>query len=91
MRESQKFAISVCIFLGLWAVGLVLPFASWHFFGINVAVAVGVLVPVVWLMTMPCTCMDGGGLGGSLLAMIQLLSGLVWAVVGLVIFVRYLI
>jgi len=88
MTDSQKFAVSASVFLGLWLLGLALPFLGWHFVGIGVASAVGFLVPAIWIMTMPCTCMDGGGLGGSLLAMVQFLSGVIWSVVGIVLLVR---
>ena len=84
MTQSQKFAITASVFIGLWLLGLALPFLGWHFFDLRVGCAVGFLVPILWIVTMPCTCMDGGGLGGSLLALVQVLSGVIWAVVGII-------
>jgi hypothetical protein len=88
MTDAQKFAIAASAFIGLWLLGLALPFLGWHFFGIGVASTVGFLVPVIWIMTMPCTCMDGGGLGASLLAMVLFISGVVWAFIGIILLLR---
>jgi hypothetical protein len=88
MTASGKLAAAICVFLGVWVTALVLPFIAWCWLGIAAASVVGFLVPIIWVMTMPCTCMDGGGLGGSLLAMVQVLSGATWAVVGIVVSAR---
>ncbi len=90
MTRSQKFAITASAFIGLWLLGLVLPFLGWHFFDLRVACAVGLVVPILWIVTMPCTCMDGGGIGASLLALAQVFSGLIWAIVGIILLARVL-
>jgi hypothetical protein len=90
MNAEHKVTLSVIAFLALWLTGLILPFVGWHFFSIGAASVIGLCVPLLWLCTMPCTCMDGGGLGGSLLAMVQVISGLIWAIVGIIVVIRAL-
>jgi hypothetical protein len=87
LNAEHKVTLGMVAFLALWLTGLILPFVGWHMFGIGAASVIGLCVPLLWLMTMPCTCMDGGGLGGSLLAMVQVISGMIWAIVGIILLI----
>ena len=47
------------------------------------AVVAGIACPVVWLLTMPITCMNGG-LIYSVFGIGQMFAGLTWAVIGII-------
>ena len=72
------------ILLGaLFLTALIVPVVGWQLWGIWNGVALGVGIPVAWIMILPNSCMNGG-LIFSLLAMAQSASALIWLVVGII-------
>jgi hypothetical protein len=75
---KKEISISFRLFLILWALTLVLPYVvgmGWPLGGL----LLGLLLPVLWVTEMPCTCFRGA-IVAPLLAMAQLGSASVWAV-----------
>jgi len=66
-----------------YGAGVIGPFVVAEVFGVGWGVLVGIVMPALWLMTMPCTCMEGGLLA-SMLGMHQLVALVYWIVRGLI-------
>lgn len=79
--ERQTRTISFRFFVALWVLALLLPVVVywWSFEG---AVFVGIVVPLLWLSYMPCTCM-GGAFVAFPMALMQVASMLSWLVSGI--------
>lgn len=73
------------IILGLlFLTALIAPIVAWQIWGIWFGVALGVAIPVAWIVIFPNSCMNDGGLIFAILAMAQSGAALIWILVGVV-------
>jgi hypothetical protein len=59
-RNERIWILAMIVFGILWLLALAAPHVVLFTHGSWWAVVTGILVPVLWLMSMPCTCSTGG-------------------------------
>ncbi len=78
-NETLELVLAVFVF-ALWATLLSVPWVLWRRVGFVPAIASGMVIPFAWIVVFGGTCRSAG-LGGSLLALAQFFSGVLWLVI----------
>jgi hypothetical protein len=78
----KKFDISLTTFLVLFIVGNSIPFLLQSSLPIA-AIITGIIISIIWLLTMPKTCRSGGMITFLILGL-QMAIGLQWLILGIV-------